>query len=225
MTAAATSRPRVPRASSSSEAAAAAVARLDDIAHTLRRGKRRVSPRINPIRRILACGDPRPERVELDARVRRTEERDECGEVAQAVRLGVHLHRRIAPSSDEEWRRDAGVRARIALRVDALQPAEGDAVHPCAEIRPVDELALLDRELREVRVVDDDRRVRSEEEQADEHHCRVPAAGAEDQNGKACKRKERVRRPEQSEIRTDRAHASSLEARSTGPISNRRSTS
>src|SRR5437764_8738705 len=37
MTAAATSRPRVPRASSSSEAAAAAVARLDDIAHTLRR--------------------------------------------------------------------------------------------------------------------------------------------------------------------------------------------
>ena len=117
------------------------------------------------------------------------------------------------------------MRARIALGVDALQPAKRHAIHPHSEIRAIDELVTLDRELGEVGVVDDDRGVGREQEQPDDHHGRVATARAEDQDADPGERKEGVRGPEEREVRADRAHESSLEARSTGPMSSRRSIS
>src|SRR5256885_1876996 len=72
-------------------------------------------------RGVLARGDARPERVELYARIRRPYEANERGEVSETVGLRVHLHRRVAPTCDKKGRGYAGVRARIALRVDTLQ--------------------------------------------------------------------------------------------------------
>src|SRR5438128_10397665 len=82
------------------------------------------------LRGILARGDARPEGVELDTSVRRPDHADQRCEVPQAVGLRIHLHRRVPTARDEERRRYAGVRARITLRVDALQPAERDAIDP-----------------------------------------------------------------------------------------------
>ena len=100
--------------------------------------------------------------------------------------------------------------SRVPLRIDALKGSKRDPVLAQTEIGAIDELAAFDRKLREVRVIDDDRGVRGEEQQADPDHGRVAGARAEDEDGEPRDRKERVRGPKQREIRADVAHERSL---------------
>ena len=123
----------------------------------------------------------------------------------EPIGLRVDLDRGVAAARDEERRGHAGVRTRVALRVDPLQRSDRDTLLVQAEVRPEHQRVALDGERGEVRLVHDDEDVHRQQEQPDDDHHRIAAARAEHEDGERGQRKERERRPEQREVGTDRA--------------------
>ena len=109
--------------------------------------------------------------------------------------------------------RDTRVRARVPLRVDPLERADRHALAVHTEERAVRELVAIDPELGEVRVVEDDERVQREQADPDRAHDRVVAGDAKHEYGDAGEREQRVRGPQDEEVRAHARHGRSLGAR------------
>jgi hypothetical protein len=102
------------------------------------------------------------------------------------------------------------VRARVALRVDPLERADGHTLLLRPEVRAEHDRVALNRERREVRLVHDDERVDGKQHEPDDDHHRIAAGSAEDEDPDRGEREERVRGPEERKVGTHCTHVASL---------------